>query len=58
MIISGLAEYMPVSKSSLYELVQRRKVPGQKVAKHWQFGRAVFDGWLANDPTHTHVKNK
>lgn len=57
MTISDLAEYLQVSKSSLYKLVQQGKVPGQKVGKHWRFSRAVIDGWLANDPTHTHAKS-
>lgn len=57
MTISDLAEYLQVSKSSLYKLVQQGKVPGQKVGKHWRFSRAVIDGWLANDPIHSHVKN-
>lgn len=57
MTISELAEYLQVSKSSLYKLVQQGKVPGQKVGKHWRFSRAVIDGWLANDPIHSHVKS-
>jgi excisionase family DNA binding protein len=55
---SVLAEYLQVSKSSLYKLVQSGKVPGQKVGKHWRFSRAVIEGWLVNYPTHTHVKSK
>ena len=57
MTISDLAEYLQVSKSSLYKLVQQGKVPGQKVGKHWRFSRAVIDGWLANDPIQSHVKS-
>jgi len=49
MTISDLAEYLQVSKSSLYKLVQSGKVPGQKVGKHWRFSRAVIDRWLAKD---------
>ena len=56
MTISDLAEYLQVSKSFLYKLVQQGKVPGQKAGKHWRFSRAVIDGWLVNDP-HTHVKS-
>jgi excisionase family DNA binding protein len=46
MTISDLAEYLQVSKSSLYKLVQQGKVPGQKVGKHWRFSRASIDKWL------------
>jgi excisionase family DNA binding protein len=47
MTISDLAEYLQVSKSSLYKLVQCGRVPGQKVGKHWRFSRASIDKWLA-----------
>lgn len=46
MTISDLAEYLQVSKSSLYKLVQQGKVPGQKVGKHWRFRRGAIDRWL------------
>jgi len=46
MTIEELAEYLKVSKSSLYKLAQRGKVPGQKVGKHWRFRKATIDQWL------------
>ncbi len=46
MTISDLAEYLQVSKSSLYKLVQQGKVPGQKVGKHWRFSRTSINKWL------------
>jgi len=57
MTISDLAEYLQVSKSSLYKLVQSGKVPGQKVGKHWRFHKESVDEWLKRssrqDPGHT-----
>jgi excisionase family DNA binding protein len=50
MTISDLAEYIQVSKSSLYKLVQNGKVPGQKVGKHWRFSRSASDRWLQGEP--------
>ena len=47
MTIDELAEYLQVSKSSLYKLSQDGKVPGQKVGKHWRFHRETVDQWLA-----------
>jgi len=46
MTISDLAEYLQVSKSSLYKLVQSGQIPGQKVGKHWRFRRDAIDRWL------------
>lgn len=58
MTISDLAEYLQVSKSSLYKLVQQGKVPGQKVGKHWRFRRQVIDNWLSQDrPTPDERRN-
>ena len=41
--IDELAEYLQVSKSSLYKLAQEGKVPGQKVGKHWRFHKEMID---------------
>lgn len=46
MTIDELAEYLQVSKSSLYKLAQDGRVPGQKVGKHWRFHRERIDEWL------------
>ena len=44
--MDDLADYLKVSKSTLYKLVQEGKVPGHKVGKHWRFRRATIDQWL------------
>ena len=46
MTISDLAVYLQVSQSSLYKLVQRGRVPGHKVGRHWRFHKVSIDGWL------------
>ncbi|MBY0311764.1 MAG: helix-turn-helix domain-containing protein [Phycisphaerales bacterium] len=50
MTITDLAEYLQVSKSSLYKLVQSGRVPGQKVGKHWRFHKDTIDAWLKQAP--------
>lgn len=50
MTISDLAEYLQVSKSSLYKLAQQGRVPGQKVGKHWRFHKSTIDAWLQQAP--------
>lgn len=47
MTIEELAEYLKVSRSTLYKLAQEGKVPGQKVGRHWRFHRDIIDTWLA-----------
>lgn len=46
MTIGELAEYLKLSRSTLYKLCQEGKVPGQKVGRHWRFHKAVIDRWL------------
>jgi len=46
MTIGELAEYLQVSKSSLYKLAQSGRIPGQKVGKHWRFHWGTIDAWL------------
>lgn len=44
--IDELAEYLKVSKSTLYKLAQEGRIPGQKVGKHWRFRKDAIDRWL------------
>jgi excisionase family DNA binding protein len=48
MTIQELADYLKVSKSTLYKLCGERRVPGQKVGKHWRFNRNAIDQWLGS----------
>lgn len=44
--IEELADYLKISKSTLYKLAQEGRIPAQKVGKHWRFRRAAIDRWL------------
>lgn len=44
--IEQLAEYLKVSRSTLYKLAQGGKLPGQKVGKRWRFHKKAIDRWL------------
>jgi excisionase family DNA binding protein len=44
--IDELAEYLKISKSTLYKLAQEGSIPGQKVGKHWRFHKDAVDEWL------------
>lgn len=46
MTIEDLAKYLKLSTSTLYKLCAERKVPGQKVGRHWRFHREAIDDWL------------
>jgi len=49
--IDELAQYLKVSKSTLYKLCQDGRVPGQKVGRHWRFRKATIDRWLEEHPS-------
>ena len=44
--LDELSEYLKVSKSTLYKLVQAGRVPGAKIGKHWRFRKATIDQWI------------
>jgi excisionase family DNA binding protein len=50
MTIDELADYLKVSKSTLYKLAQQGRVPGQKVGKHWRFNKQAIDDWISSSP--------
>ena len=47
--IEDLAQYLKISKSTLYKLAQEGALPGQKVGRHWRFHRDAVDQWLRNE---------
>lgn len=51
MTIDELADYLKLSKSTLYHLVRRGEVPGTKIGRHWRFKLEVIDRWLAQEKT-------
>lgn len=44
--IEELADYLKISKSTLYKLAQNGILPGIKVGRHWRFHRDAVDEWL------------
>ena len=46
MSIEQLADYLKVSRSTLYKLAQDGRLPGQKVGKRWRFHKKAIDDWL------------
>ena len=56
--IEDLAEYLKISKSTLYKLAQRGELPGIKVGRHWRFHKNAVDEWLKSHPDHLDTKEK
>ena len=53
MTMDELAEYLKISKSTLYKLATENKLPGQKIGKRWRFHKDAVDEWIKKQPTRT-----
>lgn len=41
-----VARFLRVPKSTVYKMVRRGQLPGQKIGKHWRFMRQGIQSWL------------
>ena len=41
-----VAEYLRMSRSTIYRLVQKGQIPAIKIASQWRFKKGVLDEWL------------
>ena len=46
--IDELADYLRISRSTLYKLAQEGRIPCQKVGRHWRFRKQAIDRWLGH----------
>lgn len=56
--IAEASVYLRVPRSSLYKMAQERKIPCQKVGRHWRFRREALDRWLEETPGLTLLKEE
>jgi len=40
------AEYLGVSKPTIYKLLRQRKIPARRLGKQWRIRKAVLDKFL------------
>jgi excisionase family DNA binding protein len=40
------SRFLKLSKSTLYNLAQQRKIPGNKVGRSWRFVRSYLIKWI------------
>jgi excisionase family DNA binding protein len=41
-----VAEYLRLPLSTVYKLVQDKRIPGFKVGKHWRFRKETIQEWI------------
>ena len=48
--IRDVAAYLDLPLSTVYRLVARGELPGQKLGRQWRFQKAVLDEWFRQRP--------
>jgi len=46
--IEEVAEYLRVKRRTIYDWVQKKKIPAMKTVGQWRFKRGDIDAWLDN----------
>ena len=46
MDIKELAEYLGIGRSTIYNLIKKKKIPASKIGKQYRFSKEVVDSWL------------
>lgn len=44
--IKDLAKYLNVTERTIYNLLERRELPGFKVGSNWRFRKEDIDKWI------------
>lgn len=46
--VEGIAEYLGVSKETIYRWLERKKIPAHRIGKLWKFKPSEVDQWIKN----------
>lgn len=52
MTIDETANYLRVSKETIYRLAQKSEIPASKIGNQWRFKREAVDSWFASRGSH------
>lgn len=44
--VEGIAEYLGVSKETIYRWLERKKIPAHRIGKLWKFKPSEVDAWV------------
>ena len=44
--VDEIAEYLGVSRDTVYNWISERGMPGRKVGRFWKFKRSAVDAWV------------
>lgn len=46
--IDELAEYLKISKETIYKMAKRKDLPCSKIGNQWRFKKEIIDQWLVS----------
>ena len=46
MNIKELANYLGIGRTTIYNLIKKKKIPASKIGKQYRFSKEVVDSWL------------
>ena len=46
MTLKEVADYLKLSKSTIYRFVQQNRVPAAKIGNQWRFCKEAIDEWI------------
>ncbi len=50
MTIEDVAEYLKVTRRTIYEWVKHNKIPAVKLVGQWRFKKEKIDAWIEGEP--------
>ncbi len=56
--VDEVAEYLGVSKDTVYAWVTAKGMPGYKVGRFWKFKPAEIDDWIRLNPANSLVEKE
>ncbi len=53
MTLEDLAEYLKVTRRTIYEWLKHNKIPAVKLVGQWRFRKDKIDAWIENKTVHS-----
>ncbi len=53
--VEGIAEYLGVSKETIYRWLERKKIPAHRIGKLWKFKPSEVDQWILAGGAHISI---
>lgn len=53
MTLEEVADYLRVTKKTIYRLLEKRIIPARKVGRQWRFDKDSIDAWLSQSSPET-----